>query len=209
MNIINANVPGPLLNETRLPLDIIPGECLYSMSYTSVSGITSHLRTYFGGAISPGANGHSSDGPPQLRAMYNDTYASFDSVNQTFHSIAEGITQRIRRYGEPLTLPAAQPALGLVFEQKTCVRVRWPYLAFPAAVAFLTTAFLCAVMGKAALGSAGMVAVGWKSSPLPMLFHGLAKDVPVPVDTNGDAGLTTSLKEMEQTARITTARLNM
>ncbi|KAK8071518.1 hypothetical protein PG996_004866 [Apiospora saccharicola] len=206
----SAKVPGPLLNETGLPLDVIPGECLYSLCQNARAIIRHYLETYFHGAIHY-LHGYDDEGQPQLLAMYNNTYASFDSISQAFTSIAEGITQHVRRYVEPDALPVAQPALGVVFEQKTCVSVRWPYIAFPAAVVALTTVFLLAIVGQAALGTTGMAAPGWKSSPLPMMFRGLTTDANgrAPGNLDGGAGLTPSLPEMERVAKTTTARLNI
>ncbi|KAK8096014.1 hypothetical protein PG999_014036 [Apiospora kogelbergensis] len=86
----NIEIPGPLLNETDLPLDIIPADCIYSMGSDAVYSIQEYLAIYLNGNI-----GHS-NGPPQIRAIFNDSYASFSSINRTFNSIAEGITQRIR-----------------------------------------------------------------------------------------------------------------
>ncbi|KAK7976798.1 hypothetical protein PG989_015261 [Apiospora arundinis] len=203
----NATVPGPPLNETGLPLDIIPAECLYDMCGSTMLSIMGYLLNgHFNGALR-----YNDFGSPQLRAIYNDGHANFNSINQAFAGIAEGITQHIRRYEDPTMLPVAQPAIGVVLEQKTCVSVRWPYLAFPIAVVTLTTVFLVAVVGKAAFGKTeNTIAAGWKSSPLPLVFHGLARDGSVPGSTDiEDVGLTSSLKEMERVAKTTKARLNM
>ncbi|KAK8015349.1 hypothetical protein PG990_008645 [Apiospora arundinis] len=204
----NVSVPGPLLNETSLPLDIIPEACLYSMCFDAEFSIVTYLSAYLHGNIT-GLS--STDGPPQIRAIYNDSQASFDSINQTFDRIAEGITQRIRRYEDPKVLPVAEPAIGVMWEQKTCVSVRWPYLAFPIAVVTLTTVFLFAVVGKAAFGKTNnMIAAGWKSSPLPLAFHGLTTDGSVQEGTDeGYTGYTRSLTEMERVAKTTKARLKM
>lgn len=140
------------------------------MAYPAVSSITDYLDGYLSGTVNPGVNGASSDGPPQLRVIFNDTYASFSSINSTFTSVAEGITLRIRQYVQPSALPVARPVVGVVLEEKTCVNVRWPFLAFPAAVVVLTTAFLIVVVGQSAVGTANTVAAGWKSSPLPIAF---------------------------------------
>ena len=198
-------VPGPLLNETDLPLDIIPAECIYSMSYPPVSAIQRYLKGYLSGGLSPGSNWHSIDGPPQIRALYNDTFASFASVNSTFMSIAEGITQRIRRQGEPGSLPVPAPALGVTLEQRTCVAVRWPFVVCPAAVVSLTTAFLAFVVGRTALGGpSSAVAPGWKSSPLPMAFHGLRMD---PDSTAVEVESVRHLEDMERASKRIKASL--
>lgn len=204
----NVTVPGPLLNETSLPLDIIPAECLYDISYPSVSSITDYLSEYLSGSVSPGANGHSSDGPPQVRVLFNDTYASFSSINYEFTSVAEAITLRIRKDNPTSGLLAARPAEGVVLEEKTCVDVRWPFLAFPAAVVTLTTVFLMVVVGQSAVGTGNTVAAGWKSSPLPIAFGGLTTDASARARIDGESDGGNNLKEMETISKRTTVNLN-
>lgn len=178
------------------------------MDYPSVSSITGYLDTYLSGTINPGANGASTDGPPQIRTIFNDTYASFDSVNYTFASVAEGITLRIRKYVQPSALPAARPVRGVVHEEKTCVDVRWPFLAFPAAVVVFTTLFLVIVIGQSALGT-NTVSAGWKSSLLPIAFGGLTADTSGHARLDGEAeGGGSNLKEMETVSKRTTVNLN-
>ncbi|KAK2610150.1 hypothetical protein N8I77_003603 [Diaporthe amygdali] len=204
----NVTVPGPLLNGTSLPLDIIPAECLYDMAYPAVSSITDYLDGYLHGAINPGVNGASSDGPPQLRVIFNDTYASFSSINDTFTSVAEGITLRIRQYVEPSALPVARPVVGVVFEEKTCVDVRWPFLAFPAAVVTLTTAFLIVVIGQSVVGTGNTVTAGWKSSLLPIAFGQLTTDASAQARLDGESDIRSNLKEMETISKRKTVNLS-
>ncbi|KAK8123262.1 hypothetical protein PG984_011932 [Apiospora sp. TS-2023a] len=211
MNSNNISVPEPSLNETSLPLDVIPPECIYSMGQGAGAVIQDYLRSYLKGDIR--GNGFrpgflaTADGPPQLRILFNDTYVNFDSINQTFTNIAEGITQRIttvRRTWVPACYTTGSWS-------STCVNVRWPYLAFPAAVVAFTTAFLIAVVVKAVFGKGSTATAGWKSSPLPIMFHGLAMDAtsPAPGATQGDAGLRLSLHEMESVAKTAKGRLKV
>ncbi|KAI3393044.1 hypothetical protein diail_4783 [Diaporthe ilicicola] len=204
----NVTVPGPSLNKTSLPLDIIPAECLYDMAYPAVSSITDYLDGYLDGAVSPGVNGASSDGPPQLRVIFNDTYASFSSINNTFTSVAEGITLRVRQYVEPLALPVARPVTGVVLEEKTCVDARWPFLAFPAAVVALTTAFLIVVIAQSAFDTNNTVVAGWKSSPLPIAFGELTMDMSARARLGGESEGGSNLKEMETLSKRKTVNLS-
>lgn len=207
-DLSNVTVPGPQLNGTGLPLDIIPAECLYDISYPAVSSIGNYLTGYLHGTINPGSNGHSSDGPPQVRTLFNDTYASFDSINYAFTSVAEAITLRIRKYNPPSTLLAARPVVGTVLEEKTCVDVRWPFLAFPAAVVAFTTVFLMIVIAQSAVGTFNTVAAGWKSSPLPIAFGGLTTDTSGQARIGGESDGRGNLKEMETISKRTTVNLN-
>lgn len=212
--ISNLAVPGPLLNTTDLPLDVVPAKCIYRMRYWGYSSISSYLTQYLHGTLNPGPNGHSIDGPSQLRALYNDTYASFGSINGTFNSIAEGITLRMRQYQSPSSLQVADAVKGVVIEHDTCVRVRWAYLAFPIAIVLLTVFFLIAMIVITSQSGSVAIAAKWKSSPLPVIFQGLK------LYSTGISGIgqnaakaelersTSILRDMEGVAKRTTARLN-
>ena len=82
-----------------------------------------------------------------------------------------------------------QLAEGIIMEQQTCVTVRWGWLAFPASMILLAITFLALTMMDTSLeqhvhginktGTDSRVpsrlrpGATWKSSALPMLFHGL------------------------------------
>ncbi|ETS86317.1 hypothetical protein PFICI_00145 [Pestalotiopsis fici W106-1] len=202
----NVTVPGPPLINTSLPLDIIPANCLYQMTYAAGSSILDYINEYFAGAIVPSSNDVGVFGSPQLRVVFNDTYANFDSVNAIFDRVAEALTVRVRTYNNSDS-PDFRPASGKVFVEQTCVSVRWPFLVFPIVVVVLTTVFLASIVGYAALGKAGAVAAGWKSSILPMAFNGLTMDRSVSESVGGKIGLSSSLDTMESVARRTVARI--
>ncbi|KAK8109247.1 hypothetical protein PG984_015048 [Apiospora sp. TS-2023a] len=151
------------------------------------------------------------DGPPQIRALYNDSFASFESVSKAFTNIAEALTMRVRLHGDPNASDTARnvlnkPALGSVFEQKTCIEVRWPFLAFPAALAALTTAFIVIVIIQS---SRDVNATNsWKSSLLPMVFHGFSLNGHDSGNGDGEVGLS-SLRDMEGAAKKTMAKLTL
>lgn len=199
-----------LRENTSLPLDIIPAECIYSMSYIAKASILTYLDEFFTGALGPWGGQYGPEGPSQIRA-FNDSYASFASVNQTFANIAEALTMRVRIHGEPKASDTARqiidkPALGLVFEEKTCVQVRWAFLAFPAALVILTTTFLVVVVSQSARTSA--VTTGWKSSLLSMVFHGFSMDGRYPENGDGEVG-PSNLREMESVAKKAMDKLNL
>lgn len=183
------------------------------MQYWGYSSINSYLYKYLSGVLGPGPNGVSVDGPSQIRSLYNDTYASFNSINNTFQSVAEAITLRMRQYQSPYALPIAEAVHGEVIEHNTCIRVRWAYFAFPTAIVFLTIVFLVSMILATSHSATGAVAAKWKSSPLPMMFQGLKvispayghENVTVPELERSDSMLGT----MKGISKRTTARLNL
>ncbi|KAK8091457.1 hypothetical protein PG997_001818 [Apiospora hydei] len=118
---------------------------------------------------------------------------------------------RIRLYGEPKASEIARqiinkPALGVVWEQKTCVEVRWPFLAFPTTLVALTTMFLVVIIVQSARDTG--TTNSWKSSLLPMVFHGFSMNGHYWGDVDGDVGLG-NLRDMERVAKKTTAKLHL
>ena len=122
---------------------VVPPHCIYEVYQVVLPSISDYLRSYFSGAIIP--DGEQFTGPAQLEAIYNSSYLNFASVNSTFHSVADAMTVHIRQSGVS-KYNANRPALGVVLQNETCVHVRWPWLAFPAALAVLTLLFFLAIL---------------------------------------------------------------
>lgn len=180
------------------------------MYYHSQSVISYVHSEYFIGSITPSVNDFAFYGDAQVKALFNDSYVNFKSVQAAFDAIADSLTARIREYGEPAVPSLQRRVSGEMIENATCVSVRWGFIAFPAAIVLLTILFLIAVIIKMATDSE-QVTTGWKSSPLPLVLHeflmhrndgeGLAQ--------SHDAGEAMTINEMEKTAKETSARLSV
>lgn len=109
-----------------------------------------------------------------------DTLRVFRDSNVTtvFSNLAKSMTRNTRNvnwtvqtYGDNFIGPF--PGVGTVNGTATYldvqVSVRWVWLAFPAALIVLTMLFLAMTM----INTAHIELAVWKSSPLPLLFHGL------------------------------------
>ncbi|ERF70935.1 hypothetical protein EPUS_06720 [Endocarpon pusillum Z07020] len=108
------------------------------------------------------------DNPSVLQAFYNDGNISLSRVDAMFKNLSLSMTVYIRQHSDPTF--SAQ-AVGQVLIQETCVNVRWPWLTFPAVLVCLTVLFFFAMVYETRTGS--QANHGWKSSPLPLLFHGM------------------------------------
>jgi len=82
------------------------------------------------------------------------------------------------------------------------VRVRWGWLAFPAALVGLTLMFFVAMILETKFGAHH--SHDWKSSPLPLMFHGLHENTLQEHETNQHI----RVKGMERTARDVHVRLS-
>lgn len=120
----------------------------YHSDWPAISSLSSYIDTTLTGSIRPGTNSYPTDGPTAIRAIFNDSYVSFESVNFTFQAIAKSITLRIREYGQPEFDEYKQPVTGVAWENATCIDVRWSLLTLPATTTGLTVLLLVAVILK-------------------------------------------------------------
>jgi hypothetical protein len=144
-------------------------DCMYGVYFASADAIAIFMKTYFNGSIIPDQSGFT--GPSVVQQLYNQSSASIASVSLTMQNVAESMTRYMRQNGAQ---NVSSPAVGLVYHEDTCVHIRWGWLAFPAALICLSILFLVLMI----LDNARQPATSqdWKSSPLPLLFHGLDRD---------------------------------
>jgi len=163
-----------------------------------------------------------------LLKMDNDTTPSFALVDALFKNISDGITSNFRQAGNTTagSLPqnvtdilfaGNQPAYGIMLENNICVHTRWQWLVSPATLILLTAIFVIRTMFDRSLNepSSSSMHEGrngsqnsalsrwhpagvWKSSLLPLMFHGL-EDRTLSIK---DTSRLTSLKEMEKVAKM-------
>jgi hypothetical protein len=165
-----SSIGMPILNGSDL--NLMPPHCIYDIEYPALESMTSYLSTYLSGYVSTSANEDSFVGDPQQIAIFNNSYVSTKSINDTFQSMAESISLRMRSFGYP-SLPQFTKAMeGTVQRTETCVNVKWPFLIEPAIVVGLTLLFFIAMVARTE-GRHGDLGRGWKSSALPLVLNGL------------------------------------
>ncbi|KAK5262482.1 hypothetical protein LTR40_000322 [Exophiala xenobiotica] len=147
---------------------IVPADCIYQINQLSYSAVNSYKDTYFTGYLNPTGNGWSWFGESQFLAILNDSFLTMQSISDVMDNVAESVTIYMRQHGNSNYSKAVS---GSATESTTCVAVRWSWLAFPAAVVFATSIFLLAVLVKSQLEHDTLY-MGWKSSILPLVFHG-------------------------------------
>lgn len=106
-----------------------------------------------------------SDGPRMLLDLYNNSNIEFNNVQETFSNLSDIMTAWIRTHGNS---SYSDPALGEVLHYATCLRVRWPWVAFPATLAVLSLILLFAMMIVTEREGVPV----WKSSPLAWIMRG-------------------------------------
>ncbi|KAL1622878.1 hypothetical protein SLS54_004898 [Diplodia seriata] len=113
------------------------------------------------------------------------------NLSQTMANVAKSMTNAIRQSAN------ATIVHGQAFRDETYMRVRWAWFALPASLVFLTAFILIAAVR---INSRNKVML-WKSSMLPLLFHGL--------DTSVDAPPRQKLSQVDARARMAKAKLHV
>lgn len=170
---------------TKEALEVVPPRCIYNMEVPTILSLEKHL---FGQLFTGEVRNDASYGYPgfmgneTLRAVFNAGSAngSLEDLQSIMRNVTSALTTHIRQTGAK---GLSEPALGLMFQYTTCVRVRWAWLAYVAVIVGLTLVFFtCMVVfarrAQATTKSQWVDGVptstyqDFKSSILPILFHG-------------------------------------
>ncbi len=170
--------------------------CIYGYYAIMDISLWSWMARFFDGYITsasaPGVSPQDLDGPQNLQTIFNWGNISFERVEDTFKNISESLTNVLR---QSAAANNSAPAIGTVFKDQTCVRVRWPWLALPASLIIVVWIFLAATMIEQ---HTAKWLPSWKSSLFPILLHGTT------VNSPGDENFAVQgddLTQMRSTAR--------
>lgn len=151
---------------------VIPRTCIYWFAPAAQSNLNSFLATYLKGTIRSHDYKPILEGPAQLQAINNNGNITFDRLKETWENLSESITTYVRQHG---IVNFSAPVTGQAFRDQTCVHIRWPFLVYPTfLVLFATVFFICMIFETRRIDTSRH---DWKSSPLPLLFHGLGREV--------------------------------
>lgn len=151
---------------------------------------------------------------------------SFNWIAGIFQNISEALTVDMRMFGNgtdaadgtplatnqmKIVFAGNQNIVGTAFINSVCVHVRWGRLTYPASLILLTCLYLITTMfdhGPESKDSSSKSNIFtspgvWKSSILPLMFHGLDGEH---LRQNEPFRLT-PLRELERTAKRTKTRL--
>lgn len=99
---------------------MISAKCVYQLTITAGYSLGSFLAATFAGelAFGPGSLGGSS----LMQQFFQGGNITFATITSTMSNISDAMTTYIRQNGEP---DYSAPALGVIFHNEACVRVRW------------------------------------------------------------------------------------
>lgn len=142
----------------------VPSSCLYRMNYVFMKSLNDYLIHFLAGNVSYGVR--ELHGPQQLLVIFEANDISFAGIDGAFSNISTAITNFMRQNGAP---NATNSITGWLAKETTCVRVRWQWLCFPAALVLLTLSFFVVVV----LETRRLTGNDFKASVLPLMFNGM------------------------------------
>lgn len=158
-----------------------PLDCTWTFGGSNARAIASFLHDLFNYKNVTVA-GIAPLGDLWLQNLYMNGAANISTVNDYMNRLAHSMTAIIRSHGDPAPAPYTNYARGTVLENQTCIHVSWAWLALPASLVLCSITFLAVTIGwTSAKGctatdpaNAWIATAGpWKSSSLPLLFHGI------------------------------------
>lgn len=208
------NVNWTKIDDT-FPTSLALHDCLYTTDISTEYSMADYFQSLLNGTVTGFIPTNSTSqgyftGSQIVQTFFNFGNATFDSIQDVFANISISLTNYIREDGSnggstegPVS---STPAQGTVHQAKICIGVRWAWLAYPIALVVLTLVFFVLLLVET-WPKATHPKV-WKSSPLALLFHGLAKE------SSGDSKEDeledlNEVRGMEATAKSTAVKLEM
>ena len=109
---------------------------------------------------------------PIAVAFYRKHILSLETVQETMSDIANAITISLRNLE---TEPYHHPHVGQAFSNETCVRVRWPWLTYPAALTLMILVFMFQLFREQVLSPQWqddpIIQHNYKTALVPLLLH--------------------------------------
>ncbi|KAK0648281.1 hypothetical protein B0T16DRAFT_455765 [Cercophora newfieldiana] len=194
-----------------------PRPCVYELQNEWMNPIGREAKQVFTGECIPVATNKGAILPytemycPNwwLDTIWKNGSSTFDTISQQFDNVATAVTNHMRTVGltwraaDNVTHPSTDADLAFVTgtTERTdlCIQFDWKWLLLPTSITFITLSLLVASVVRTYL-SGGFVPA-WKSSALPLLFHGFRDKINHP-----DHRM--SRQEIKQTAKAMTASIS-
>jgi len=192
----------------------------FNMSITAFLGLQKALPPLLRGDTVMGTSGGVQEGVISTSAIIQRIYAT-SNMTEYIQRVADSMTSSVRRHPATLAmvdlpnqsesndpLPTIQmPEFpGEALRQLPFTRIEWPWIVLPVITVIFSNAFLIFAMIKTKLTQRNLGVGVWKSSCLPVLYHGL--DGNAFARANIDPALSTSIAYMEHNAGQLRVRLN-
>ncbi|KAK5273038.1 hypothetical protein LTR99_002431 [Exophiala xenobiotica] len=190
LKILTSDIPSPSAKSD------------FNMSIKAFLALQLVIPPLFSGVVEGGDHGFASGGifpSDVLQRLYNT-----EDVPALVTRLADSMTASIRRnpatYADFLgtRLYSAPAYPGVVLQLVPFIHIVWPWITLLAGTAFFANVFLVYVIVRTKSAASSSEVGVWKSSSLPLLYHGL--DADAARTSTHSVGLSTSVAEMEDHA---------
>lgn len=152
----------------------VPDECLYKLEWLYGAAINAfQSETLFSGTCTYDSRQGGAlwcQNAWWLSPLYSKQNASFATINSQISQYATAVTNKFRAIGSSNNnVTLQESALGAVIEMTVCTSFDWRWLLMPLMLLAATTTVLTVMMIQNYKDPRQPV---WKSSVLPLLFHG-------------------------------------
>ena len=160
---------------TKFPESMIQRGCVYMMRGDGIDIGPVFDGTLIGNNILGSGVVFDWTGPQILQTIYNWGNTSFERVESTFQNISDSLTNYIRLHPNDTNgvnnARLSEPAVGTAEQTRTCLKIRWAWLALPVTLVCLSIFFLVAIL--CSTSPLPFRTSDWKSSTLPLIYHGM------------------------------------
>lgn len=145
-----------------------PPDCKFRVDTNALRGLGNFFWHFWNGTVSGKDYTHATIDNNIFGALYNRGYTNLTMIDRIIGGIADSMTAVVRKsYAVNILYPDIH---GQVFLSDQCIEIRWAWLSLPAIVACATVIMLiCTILISITHRDQPI----WKSSTLPILFHGL------------------------------------
>lgn len=173
----------------NLTMKSFPRECVWTIDSSSWQGIISTLEllleTTVTGSLSDDISLY--EGPEWLKRVYSNGAGSLSTVELMVRGLANSMTAAIRNQpqgdiqdeGIGHLDPNLRTSIGTALTMYTCIYINWHWIAYLASLLVLQWTFLVLVLlnRRSSCGDGRQRQMGWKSSPLALLFNGFEESL--------------------------------
>lgn len=151
--------------------------CTYEAGGTFIMAAGNFFWHFWNGSISGFRWTQAVSSNDALNIIYDEGITNLSQIDNVLGGIADSMTSAVRLTGSVGDFQRSDGSgrqgfvTGTVFLAETCIAVRWGWIALPAAVTLLSLLLLILTL---ILSRAPGDRPAWKSSALPVLFHGLS-----------------------------------
>lgn len=155
----------------------LPRQCKHEIELGPLNSMSQYIDSLVSFASILSQPGNQRSGPGWLLRLWNQGNITIDSVNKFMGELASSIGAELRKNGDPVyntALTAKEEywtvARGDAQYMEPCIRVRWPFLSFLAALLVLEIIFFTATI---IIHYRHHWFLDWKSATLPLLFQNI------------------------------------